>query len=380
MSARWTWANKDAAELESIISSRAETVEVTSKVLRFQSQNGDLYLVLPGIHPGPFYPVGSYNLPGLISGAFGDAGQVLTLHRPGGHERNLATNADAKEYARKLMEFAVALGPAKPVPISGPTTAKIGKATANLAGFANELLLTVSFAPYGSDDLELDFEKGLGRVASGEGYDVSVVDAHNSIENGRETADPDDPLWLKSIQEVKRTGPAEFRVGFARSRENDFASSSDITANGIGLAVVEAQKTKWVLALADANNAAPNLRSVVSTALEASGFKLLEFCTSDSHDLAARGLTVNRGYKALGEATPPEAIADSTVGLAKLAESLMSSCSFVSGTMTSKVRLFGATALGEFASITRESSAFSKSYAKFGTVALLVLLLLGIVV
>jgi putative membrane protein len=375
-----TWANKDASGLESIISSHAEKAEVASKVMRFQSPKEDLFFVLPGIHPGPFYPVGSYNLPGLISQAFRGAGQVLTLHRPGGHERNLATNADARDYAQKLREFAVALSPTRPTTISGPTTAKIGKATVTLSGFAeNTLLLTVSFAPYGSDDLELEFEKQLTAVALSEGQEISIVDAHNSIESGSENADPNDPQWRKLIQDAKRMGPAEFRIGFAHSREQELCSSNDITANGIGLAVIEAQKTRWVLALADANNAVPGLRSAVSTALESSGYRLLEFCTSDSHDLAARGLTVDRGYKALGEATPVSAIANSTVGLAKLAEARLSSCGFAAGTMTSEVSLFGAGALEEFATIARDGSAFSKRYAELGTLGMAVLLLLSLV-
>jgi predicted neutral ceramidase superfamily lipid hydrolase len=106
---------------------------------------------------------------------------------------------------------------------------------------------------------------------------------------------------------------------------------------------------------------------------------LLEFCTSDSHDLAARGLTVNRGYKALGEATPVGLIAESTVSLAKLAESRLSKCTFAAGTMASEVSLFGASALGEFAAIARESSVFSKRYALFGVATLVVLLLVSLV-
>lgn len=375
-----TWANKDASELESIIASHAEKAEVASKVLRFQGPKVDLFFVLPGIHPGPFFPVGSYNMPGLISRAFAGAGAVLTLHRPGGHERNLATNADAKGYAQRLRDFAVALNPSgAPAKIRGPTAAKIGKATATLSGFMESLLLTVSFAPYGSEDLELDFERQLAAVASDEGFDASIVDAHNSIEDRRETSDPNDPQWRKLIQGVKGLDPSGFRIGYAHSQEKEFPSANDITANGICLAVLEAQKTKWVLALADANNAVPGLRSAVSTALESSGYKLLEFCTSDSHDLAARGLTVNRGYKALGEATPVGAIANSTVGLAKLAESRLSACGFAAGTMTSEVNVFGATALDEFAGITRESSAFAKNFARFGVLGLAVLLILSLV-
>jgi putative membrane protein len=373
-----TWADNDASGLESIIASHAEKTEVSSKIMRFQGSEGDFFFVLPGVHPGPFYPVGSYNMPDLVSKAFEGVGQVLTLHRPGGHERNLATNAGAKDYARQLKEFAVALGPTKPVAVRGPTTAKIGKATTTLSGLGDHMLLTVSFAPYGSDDLELDFERQLSAVASSEGSDISIVDAHNSIEDGRENADPSDSQWRKLIQDVKRAPQTEFRAGFARSQENELPPSSDITANGIGLVVLEVQKTKWVLALADANNSVPGLRSVVSTALESSGYKLLEFCTSDSHDLAARGLTVNRGYKALGEATPVDTIAKSTVGLTKIAESRLSECRFAAGTLTSEVSLFGAGALDEFAAIARNSSVFAKRYAEVGTLSLAVLLLLSI--
>lgn len=373
-----TWANKDAAGLESIISTHAEKAQVASKVLRFQSTGGDLFFVLPGIHPGPFYPVGSYNLPGLISRAFEGAGQVLTLHRPGGHERNLATNGDAKEYVQKIREFASTLNSTRPATIRGPTAAKVGRATTTTFGFARTLLMTVSFAPYGSDDLELDFEKRLETIASDDKYDIGVIDAHNSIEDGRETTDPADPQWRKLVLDAERLEPTGFRMGFSHSQEKEFSSSEDITSKGIDVVVFEVGGTKWVLALADANNAVPGLRSAVSTALESSGYRLLEFCTSDSHDLAARGLTVNRGYKALGEATPVGAIADSTMALAKLAESRLTSCSFASGTMSTDVNLFGASALDEFANITRSSSLLAKSYARFGALGLVALLLLSL--
>jgi len=88
---------------------------------------------------------------------------------------------------------------------------------------------------------------------------------------------------------------------------------------------------------------------------------------------------VNRGYKALGEATPVDSIANSTVGLAKRAESDLSGCSFAAGTMTSEVSLFGAAALKEFAAMARDSSAFSKKYAGFGTLGLVLLLFLSLI-
>ena len=143
-----TWANKDSAGLEAIIASHSETAQVSSKVLRFGALGGDVFIVLPGIHPGPFYLVGSYNLPGLISKAFEGAGNVLTLHRPGGHERNMATAAETAEYSEKLGAFAATLSPSRqPARMQGPMVAKVGEATATASAFAKDLLLTVSFAP-----------------------------------------------------------------------------------------------------------------------------------------------------------------------------------------------------------------------------------------
>ncbi len=81
-----TWANGDASDLETIISAHSEEAEVTTKMLRFHTREGDTFIVLPGVHPGPFHPVGSYDLPGVVSRAFEDLGPVMTLHRPGGHD------------------------------------------------------------------------------------------------------------------------------------------------------------------------------------------------------------------------------------------------------------------------------------------------------
>ncbi|MDG7015795.1 MAG: DUF2070 family protein, partial [Nitrososphaerota archaeon] len=149
--------------------------------------------------------------------------------------------------------------------------------------------------------------------------------------------------------------------------------------NGIALMMFDVDGTKWVLVLADANNAVPGLRASASKALESAGYRLLEFCTSDSHDLAARGLTVNRGYHALGEVTPVDSIVEMTVKLASLAESRLADCRYGSGGYSSEVNVFGSKALHEFAEITQRSSRFAKTYARFALPATLVLLVASLV-
>ncbi len=373
-----TWAGGAPSDLESMIAEHSEVAEITTKVMRFKTGSGDVFVVLPGVHPGPFHPVGSYNLPGLISGAFKDLGPVLTLHRPGGHERNLATGADTSGYVSELHDFARQVQAADATPrMRGPIEITIGNATINSLAVSNDLLATITFSPLGSDDIDAAIETKLQGLAATSGFDMSIVDAHNSLDREQVSLEVDQPAWEGLLHAVDKTGAVPFRVGYSHSKEVDFKGSEDITENGIGLLMFETGASKHVLVLADANNAVPSLRAKTKKVLEASGCRLIEFCTSDSHDLAARGLTVSRGYKALGEATPPNYIAGAVVKMAKLAEARLSACQYGSGKFTKNVRVFGSQALDEFAGVTLASSKLGRAYLRFAVVSIPSLFLLS---
>jgi putative membrane protein len=373
-----TWTSGRADELEGVISAHSEEVEVTTKVLRFSTNSGDTFLVLPGVHPGPFYPIGSYDLPGVVSRAFKDLGQVMTLHRPGGHERNLATRADTQTYALAVADLAksTAVDESRAV-LRGPTHARVGNANVSASAFSDDMLMTVSFAPLGSDDIDTGAESELVRPASELGFDLSVVDAHNSIDPNLQSPVAADPGWRDLYVAMKATKPERFSVAYSHSGEVDFSGRGDITENGMGLFLVQ-HGAKSALILADANNSVPDIREEVRKALSSAGYGLIEFCTSDSHNLAARGLTVERGYEALGEATPTSTIAEAVVKMAKLADSRLASASYGSAKMKTRVRVFGSKALEEFAAIMQTASAFSKRYFRFGTAAVTVLWLASV--
>ncbi len=374
-----TWTDKKVGDLEEIIQSHSEPTEVSTKVLRFAKDDGDIFIVLPGVHPGPFFPIGSYNFPGLIQTEFKEVGPVLTLHRPGGHERNLASNEQARSYASKIREFAVGVGASEDGTLRGPLFAQVDKAAVSSTAFDGDVLLTVSFAPLGSDDLAPAVEEDLLRVAARNGLAASVVDAHNSIGEEQEHPDTGDEGWGRLLEKTKAAPPEKVRVAYAHSSEVAFTHGDDITENGIGAVVLEARGAKSVLVLADANNAVPTLHEEVKRALGSAGYSLIELCTSDSHDLAAKGLTVTRGYKALGEDTPVESIAGLSVSMAKLAEARLAPCRYGSGVLKSQVSVFGSKALEEFASITQSSSKFAKRYSKFAVVSAAVLFAVSVV-
>jgi len=375
-----TWTAGYSDELEGIISDHSEEVEVTTKVLRFKAKSGDIFLVLPGVHPGPFYPVGSYDLPGVVSRAFTNLGPVMTLHRPGGHERNLATRLETTKYADMLTELGRSVVPdAKGALIRGPIHAQVGKATVSASAFSEDMIMTISFAPLGSDDLDTRMEAELAKPASDAGFQLSVVDAHNSVDHNPQSLVTDDPGWRRVFEMARESSPGPFGVAYSHSNELGFKGRGDITENGVGLFMVQTGGTKSVLVLADANNAVPAIQAEVSKALDSAGYDLIEFCTSDSHNLAARGLTVKRGYEALGEATPPSSIAELIVGMARLAETRLSPAEYGSAQTKSTVRVFGSKALEEFATITQSSSKFARNYLKFAIGAVAVLLFVSIV-
>lgn len=374
-----TWADRNAVGLEEITARHAEKTDIFTKVLRFQQSNGDVFIILPGIHPGPFYPIGSYNLPSLIFQRFSDSGQVLTLHGPGGHERNLATTSDTQRFVSEVYQFAQSIQPTNTSTLlRGPNVSQMGRATVSSFAIAADAILTVSFAPFGSEDLEAGVEEELSDAAQGLGLRVSVVDAHNSIEPKPGSLDMHDPAWKDFFEKLSGAEPTRFRMACANSHELGFSNRQDITSGGLCLLLLEARGRKWALVLADSNNAVPSVRGEVAAALEASGYSLLEFCTSDSHELAARGLTVKRGYLVLGEATPPAEIAKTVVELARIADSRLDDCRYGSGTLVRNMNTLGAKALDEFERVTESSVRFAKRYSAFAAALVLLLLMLSL--
>ena len=374
-----TWTAGDAGQLEEVIAKHSEEVEVTSKVLRFRTKAGDTYLVLPGVHPGPFHPVGSYDLPGVVRRAFKELGPALTLHRPGGHERNLTTRVDTSRYVQDLTELARTITSSEEQAfMRGPLYTHIGKATVSASAFGDDLVMTVSFAPLGSDDLDTHYEDELTKSASESGFDLSIVDAHNSINPDLQSPATDDQGWRRLFEDTRLSELRQPKVAYSHSSEVGFAGEGDLTENGIGLFMVDTEGARSVLILADANNSASDLRTQVAAALGSSGYGLIEFCTSDSHNLAARGLTAERGYEALGEVTPAASVADAAVKMASLAASRLAPAEYGSAKMKSRVRVFGSKALDEFASLTQASSEFSKSYFRLAIITMAVLLLASI--
>ena len=97
-----SWVSQKPADLESYFTTYSHDEPVITRIV-LATATERAALVLPGVHPGPFFPVGSYNVSELIFHELRKNGITpMVLHGVGGHERNLPTNELAKQYAAAI--------------------------------------------------------------------------------------------------------------------------------------------------------------------------------------------------------------------------------------------------------------------------------------
>jgi putative membrane protein len=372
-----TWVEREPTELEGYFEKYSKNDSVITTIFMGQAGEKRLALVLPGIHPGPFSPVGSYNLSELLYQQLKDRNLVpVILHGVGGHERNVPRNEIANDYAMDVSKFAMNLKPKGEPQMRGPIKSRVGITNITTLSFGTEIMAVVSNAPYRSDDLDPDTITAALDAASELGLGINVVDAHNSVDGENV---PQEQItkagWKQILSQTIQLRENDFRLGFANSNEIGFKSQSDISDGGISVTIFATKDTKSVLVAADSNNSTFKLRERVENEVMAMGMQLIDLCTSDTHKLAARNMA-SRGYFALGEQSDSQGIVDCVKKLVVMADGRLTSCTIEVARLRSTIPLIGKESLDDFAALTTDSI----KTARKSTVLILpaLLLLLGI--
>lgn len=356
-----SWVSQKPANLENFFTQYSHDEPVVTRVV-LASAADQVALVLPGVHPGPFFPVGSYNISELIFHELHKKGITpMVLHGIGGHERNLPTNQLAKQYASAIAAAVTSPDAGQQVQkMRGPITLKLGPTSVTTLGFGSQVVAFLSNAPYNTDDLEPAMIDGAVSAAKELGVELMLVDAHNSI--GGENIQHPDVDWRRVFSDIRAAPEEEFELGVAHSSELQLEHGSDISDGGITVLVFRKKASTYALITSDSNNAVVGLRQMVIDELQKENVNLIELCTSDTHGSAARYL-INRGYRALGEDTNRETLVATIKKLESLAESRLSRGKVA--TMTSQVMLplIGDKSLKDFAALTKETLSFTKAYA-----------------
>ncbi len=102
------------------------------------------------------------------------------------------------------------------------------------------------------------------------------------------------------------------------------------------------------------------------------GVELVELCTSDTHNFAARRLT-DRGYFALGEGSGVDNVIDVIKKLVNVAQGRLAPCDLTVARFETETRLIGTESLDDFAGLTKNAISLSKSYVRILVPAIVLL-------
>jgi len=297
------WAANHPEFIEGFIEKMGSRQTVKTNIMIFDQDSSKPTLVIPEVHPGPFYPVGSSNLPLYLRNWFLDEGlSPLILHGVSGHELNLPSKGEVDKYISTFESFkTIATGKT----CSLPVFAKLGKATVTCIAFEDVVFVMPTLSPFGMEDLPLGIKHKVETLALKSGYNyVMIVDTHNS--QGELISDEDYEDLIKAIENalihLKSCDQYDLMVGFAHSSEFDIRLGNDIGPAGLGVLILNIDDKKYSMVVSDSNNAIAGLREELIENFKGSKAPVLELCTSDTHVTAGK-ISDLKGYIALGERT-----------------------------------------------------------------------------
>ena len=335
------WTSEEATSLEEIIETSSSMKTVQTSILKFNTKNKKPIVIIPEVHPGPFYPIGSSNLPYQIFKFFSEKKvSPLIMHGVSGHELNLASK---KEVDNLLTSYNNPKKLGGGETCSRPITAKSGEAIANGFAFGDYAVIFLTLSPNGMEDFPREIIKPLEEESVKNGFKhLILVDTHNSqgdIMNQEESSDLID-VTKKILKQLKKAEQFSFKIGHAHSSELNINFERDIGPAGIGILLLEVDGNKYTILAADSNNARRGLREELIHHMDTLGISIIELCTSDTHITAGKVMTTH-GYIALGDQTKTNYLVDTIKKLYARAVIDLSKSNFDVNTINTDVKVVG---------------------------------------
>lgn len=309
------WAANSPEFIEDFMDKVSSQEKVRVSVIMLDSNDVKIALVVPEVHPGPFYPIGSSNLPFHLQNWFKNNGfSSMIFHGISGHELNLPSKREVDRFILSLKNLkTIASGKTCSIPV----IAKVGRATATGIAFDDSVLIMLTLSPFGMEDLPLSLKQDIEDLALKLGYKHAIIiDTHNS--QGDIIKEEDCNELIKSAEKVmmdlRSLEQYNFMVGFAHSSELGLQFERDIGPAGLSVLVLEINDKKYSLVVADSNNCITGLREELLSNFKDSKAPILEICTSDTHVTAGK-IFGSKGYIALGERTSPKDLSEAIKSL-----------------------------------------------------------------
>jgi putative membrane protein len=348
------WTENRVEDIEKILLSKSKDELVFTEMIKFYTKGQNQLLVLPNIHPGPFKEIGGSNLPYQIYSYFSQ--NAVVFHSASDHSLNIPSKNEVRKYLETLSNTNNISEEGDTC--TDPIQIKINNATATGIVFGNTVILMLSNSPYGMDDLPEEIGRELNRIATNYGYKkVFLIDSHNAMGRSNDNIKNDDifEAGKNCLNNLKQLPQYQFKFNISNTNEivHNLEYGEDIGKSGLSVILFEMiyngndepnsnkikKNLKYAIGWADANNMENGLREYIIHSLEQNGIKMLELCTSDTHENS--GFRTSQGYFPFGQMTKFETIANHYLELIELANKKLKKSQYKISSTESKVKVMG---------------------------------------
>ena len=347
------WTLEDARAIERFLELVSKERNVDTTMIRLDSMTKQsALLIVPGVHPGPFYPIGSSNLPyDIYSKMSSESVKPLTVHSISDHDLNLSSKNQVDRYVASISTQHPS---EEGTTMSEPVVKTKNKATVSGIAFGSTALIALTQAPHGMEDFPVSVKTAIEGESKAAGFENTfIIDTHNS-----EGAKPNEEecsdiiaVSREVLADLKSAKRSSFRLGFAHSSELGPGISKDVGPAGFGLIYFELENQSFSFVIVDANNAHIGFREKLFELFESkTGTRILELCTSDTHVTAAKTKDA-KGYVALGDIVPAEVFASSLASLLEKARSRVSEGRYAVSSVSTSVKTIGSEVLEDFSGL-----------------------------
>ena len=281
------------------------------------SANGRIKAVFinPDIHFGPFGTVGG----SIFTATLGNAivskfnSSPFIIHGAVNIEDNPMSANQVHELANRVCTYTGMLGKRKGSDAYGYVGFGNEKQCKAINIRINELnILTLSKAPYVTEDIDREVGIRFGRIASRDRSHTMLIDAHNSR---FESAGVEElkgigknsryiPRYEKAIlKATEGSKPKRLRFGSSHAKISGTLHNPDLGPGYSSIGIFDFGKERFGMIYIDANNMLPGFRSsIIGHIREKYGIGM-EVCTTDTHSVNSIAMSAKN---ALGRHTKPK--------------------------------------------------------------------------
>ena len=334
------WTENKAENMEEIAESKAHVESVITYVLKFKTMNSNnVFIILPDIHPGPFNPIGGSNLPYILYTLYSK--KAMIMHSVSGHYLNIPSKKEVDKYVNtlsnsKLLETGASC--------TNPIQIKMGNSTVTGIAFGNSVVMFLSKAPIGMDDVPEHIRTVLEHYSSQIGFhNILIIDTHNAVGESLNQQDSENMISTAKhcLNELKHARQHEFKIGFASSDDLSYNMKfmQDLGQSGLSSLVLLVEENAYFIGWADSNNMRNDLRNYIISRLNNYSINMLEICTSDTHSTS--GKRNRQGYYTFGNFSRPEQVARIYLHLARKSIEKATSARFELLSIRSDIKVMG---------------------------------------